>query len=72
MPTCSSSIVVALISSSIMQYGMSVHDSTALIVMHMPIISSSLFVSQMYLDSQSAVNSCALAFTQLYVVVMDF
>ena len=43
MPMCSSSSIAILISSAIMQSGMSMHDSIALIVMHMPRISSSLF-----------------------------
>ena len=46
-----------------MQFHMSMDDSIALIVMHMPGISSSLFVSWMCLDSQSAMNSCGPDFT---------
>ena len=43
MPGCSSSSVAILISSSIIQFHVSVHDSIAFMVMHMPGISSSLF-----------------------------
>ena len=45
MPKCLLSSVAFLISSALMQSGMSMHDSIALVVMHMPGISSSLFVS---------------------------
>ena len=43
-----------------MQSGMFLHDyiSFSLMVMPMPGISSSLFVLRLYLDSQSAMNSC--------------
>ena len=44
------------ISSVVIQSGMSVHDSIALMVMHMPAVSSS--VSWLCLDSQSAMNNC--------------
>ena len=40
-----------------MQSGMSVHDSIALMGMHIPGISLSLFVSWLHLDSQSAISS---------------
>ena len=41
---CPSSRVTSLIPSSVMQTDMSVHDSTALMVMDIPGISSSLFI----------------------------
>ena len=43
MPLCTSTSVANLISSAVMQSGMNMHDSIALMVMHMPGISSSMF-----------------------------
>ena len=42
MPMCSSPSIANLISSLIMQTGMPIHDSTTLMVMHMPGSSSAL------------------------------
>ena len=58
MHMCPSSTVAIYISSVVMQSGMFVPDSIMLMVMHMPGICSSLFVSWLCLDSQSAMNSC--------------
>ena len=41
-----------------MQSGMFVNGSIALMFMHMPHISSCLFVSWLCMDSQSAMNTC--------------
>ena len=43
MPMCSSPRVAVLISSAVMHSGISLHDSIALMVKHMPGISLSLF-----------------------------
>ena len=53
---CSYFRVTSLISSAVMQSGMSIHDSTVLMVICMPGISS-LFL-WLCLDSQYAMNSC--------------
>ena len=55
---CSSSRVAPHISSAAMKSGMSMQNSIALMVMHIAGISSSLFVSWLCLDIQSAMNSC--------------
>ena len=62
MPQCSSSSVTLLISSAVMKSGMTMNDSIAFIVMHMPGIFSSLFISWLILDSQSAMNNCGPGF----------
>ena len=59
---CSSSRATCLFSSTAMQSGMSMHDTIAVMVMHMPNISSSPFVSWLCLDSQSVMNRCGLAY----------
>ena len=41
-----------------MQSGMSVHDYIVLMVMHIPGISTFLFVLWVYLENHSAINSC--------------
>ena len=56
-----------LISSALMQTGMSNDYSIALIIMHIPDISSSLFVLWLCLDSQSAVRMCG----QVFIVLID-
>ena len=45
IPICSSSSIAFLIASAVMKSEMSEHDSIALMVIHMPEISSFLFVS---------------------------
>ena len=52
MLMCSLSSIAIFISSAFMQSGMSVHDSTALMVMYMSGISSSLLVLWLCLASQ--------------------
>ena len=52
-----------------MQSGMSMHDSIALMVMHLPGISSSPFVSWLCLDSQPMMNSYGPG---LYSILMLF
>ena len=59
MPMCSSSYVAILISFVVMQSRMSMHDCVVLMVMCMPVISLSQFVSCLCLYSQFAVNSYA-------------
>ena len=59
MPMCSSFNIAILISSADMYSGMSMHDSIVLMMVHMPCISSSLFFSRLFLDSQSAMSSCS-------------
>ena len=54
--------IISLISSILMKSGMSVHDSIRLMVMHMPGISSPIFVLWVCLESQSAVNSSGPGF----------
>ena len=51
-----------------MQSDMLVHDSIALMVMHMPGISLSLLVSWLCLDSQSAVNICGPGFYSILLL----
>ena len=63
MPMCSTR--TAIISSAVMQSGMSVHD-IAFMIMHIP-RSSSLITSGFCLDSQSTINSCGLG---LYSILM--
>ena len=52
---------------SLVPFGLSMLGSIALMVMHMPGISSSLFVSWLCLDSQSAMNCCC---TDVYSILM--
>ena len=54
------SVVDDLISSAVMLSGLSMHVSSALMVMFILGISSSLFVSWLCLGSQSTMNSCGL------------
>ena len=51
-------IIANLISSAVMQFGVSVPDSIAFMVMLIPGISTSLFFSRLCLDSQAAMKSC--------------
>ena len=67
MPMCLSSSIAIPISSTLIQSGMSVYDSFALMMMHMSGISLSLFVSWLCLDNQSVKNSCG---TGLYSIIM--
>ena len=62
---CLSSRFAIIISSVVMQSGMSKHDSTALMIMHIP----GILLSQSHgcMDSQSAMNSC---FPNLYHILM--
>ena len=60
-------MVAILISSAVMQSGMSLHESIALMVMHMPGICCVLFDSWLCLDSQSAMNNCGPG---LYSILM--
>ena len=55
-PKYSLSSIAILISSAVRYSGISVHDSVAFMVLHIPIIS--LFVSWLCLDSQLAINNC--------------
>ena len=64
---CSSSMFISLTPSDVMKLCMSWHDSIALMVIHMPTISSSLFVLCLSQDSQSAMNSCGPG---LYSILM--
>ena len=57
MPKCSSARVASLVSSAVMQSGISVHDSTTFMVMHIPGISSSLSCGCAWI-AKSTVNSC--------------
>ena len=63
MAICSTFRDALLISSAVMLPGMAMHDSIALMVMHIPGISLSMFVSYLCLDRQSVRISCAQAFT---------
>ena len=58
MHMCSLSSIVILIFSAVIQSGMSMQKPIVLIVMHIPGISSCLFVEWLCLDSQSAMNTC--------------
>ena len=58
LPKCSSSIVANLISSAVIQSGMSIYYSVAFMVMLLHSISSSLFAWLLCLDGQSVTNSC--------------
>ena len=63
----SSSSVTSLISSDVMQPGMSINDSIALMVIQMSHISLSLFGLWLYQDSQSAINSCGPGFHSILI-----
>ena len=67
IPKCSSSSITILISSALMQSGMAIHNSIALMIMPIPDISSYPFVLQLCLHSQSAMNSCGPG---LYSILM--
>ena len=71
MPSCSSSSISILISPALMQSGMSLNVPIVLMVICMPGISSSLFVSWLCLDSQSVMNSCTvfLCYNVVFVIV---
>ena len=58
MPKCSLPSVASLIYSASMESGIFMHGSLELMVIHIGGISSSLFVSQVCLHSQSAMSSC--------------
>ena len=60
MLRCSLSIVPDVISSTVMQSCMSMHDSMVFMVTFIPSIFSPVFVSWLCLDSQSTMNSCGL------------
>ena len=58
MPRYLSSRAAIFISSAVIQSGISVYESIALMVMHIPDISLSQFVSWLCLDSKYVMNSC--------------
>ena len=65
MSRCSSSIVAALIFSAVLQSGMPMHNSIALMIMHMPGVSSSLFF-WLCLGSHSVINSCGTGLCRVF------
>ena len=66
---CSSSVVTDLFSSVVMQYGISMHDLISFMIMFIASISSSsLFVSWVWPDSQSAVNSCGADLYRIHML----
>ena len=74
MPMCSLSSIANLISFAFMQFGMSVHDSIALMLMHIPRMSSSLLVLRLCLEIQSAMNSYGpdfYSFPTLYCCILS-
>ena len=68
MPRCSSSSVAIHISSAVKQSGISVHDSIALIIKHIPGISS-LFISHCFWIANLQMNSCGPG---LYSILMMY
>ena len=66
MPMCSLSVLAVLISSAVMQPSRSMYDTTALMVMHMPRISSSLFGLWLCLDCQPVMKT----FDPAYCILM--
>ena len=75
MPMYSVSSIAILISSAVMQSGMSLHHFIALVVVYMPGFSSSLFVSTFCLDNQSVMNNydlalyCTSCFIGLFLII---